>query len=524
MVAIVDQTSCEQILWAETKNLGAATDDLAGMLRSLRAYIAVLCVQTDGAPFPKKMAIEASLLADPLASRSSGAGECRELAKAALASPPDAVPAAILVVDKETLSRPATILPWDVKAADIAQLGPFQDGNREFVAFIKPNGSEVPSIRFWSSLTQTGVDAATAARSATRRVAVPHRVHHLAYGFLAAAALLFFLACGTAVTAGTITKATYLAVLQEASRPLPRDPQGNPLQDERSGWEKCGFKDGPDAKVADLKSAWQSDHICQEVWHRAQQAVLSQQVSTGNIQSFWAWLIQYVCLSEGHVSVKTPMMMTMVSLLFLCIASGLGVLGRPSGILIDNRCRMSLTRTQTTVWMIVLIGGWACLAFFNAGFPLGDVGDFFPKMDWPLWGVLGISLGTTSLSSLIVNQNLPATSSAVSDDTKPYVLTNDSPQEADLSDIVYGETSDSKNVIDASRVQHVGITAVLIASYTAVLLQSAGSVDGLTVMTALVSHAPVFPEMPRISESFFALLVVTHGTLLAGKVYDSRKT
>jgi len=149
--------------------------------------------------------------------------------------------------------------------------------------------------------------------------------------------------------------------------------------------------------------------------------------------------------------------------------------------------------------------------------------NIFPRMDWPLWAAIGISLGTTAISSPITDRNLPGlTTATVSSET--VLVDKTSPSQAGLADFVYGETEDSRNVVGPTRVQHVGLTAVLAASYLVSLWQFAQQTGGIEIVRSAKKNIPVFASMPPISQSFLALLVATHGTLLAGKFYDNKKT
>jgi hypothetical protein len=248
----------------------------------------------------------------------------------------------------------------------------------------------------------------------------------------------------------------------------------------------------------------------------------------------------------------------MIALLLLIIAAGLGVMGRPLGILIDPRNRMSLTRAQLAVWTVILLGGWATFGLFNVGFAATDIRDLgqmafhegqaalgdsnvntsaggpltdlaqrlfaFPSMDWALWALLGITIGTSALSALMLRPSGPPVNLKDGPQEKPtIVLENPRPDDATLADLVYGETSESENVVDANRVQYVGITAVLAGSYAHELFQSGLAIDGLRAVRAVELTAPIFAAMPPISPSFLSLLVVSHGALLLGKYYQNSR-
>ena len=244
----------------------------------------------------------------------------------------------------------------------------------------------------------------------------------------------------------------------------------------------------------------------------------------------------------------------MASFVLLAIAAGLGVLGRPLGLFIDNRNRLSLTRIQFAIWLVILMGGVASYALFNVGFwaedlnrihgglaYLGDAGkvdqklagwsdklsnllDFLPKMDAALWALIGITGATTFISSLLVQTNAtPGQGGAVVPTRQTRVVSNPNPKDAALADLVYGETEEDAGVVDATRVQTIALTGVLAALYVNLVLEAAGRIGGLTAVEAVNTGTQVFASMPPVGATFLWLLGLSHGTLIAGKLFGAYK-
>ncbi|WSG73669.1 hypothetical protein U8P80_20000 [Rhizobium beringeri] len=241
----------------------------------------------------------------------------------------------------------------------------------------------------------------------------------------------------------------------------------------------------------------------------------------------------------------------MTSIVLLAASVGLGVLGRPFGLFIDKRNRMSLTRIQFAIWLTILMGGLTTYALFNVGFWAEDLNrireglaymtnagkddqnlagwaskltnllEFLPSMDLALWALIGISGGTAIVSSFIVQPSTQGTSGAagtVMPARKTRIISNPDPKDAQLADLVYGETVEDDGVVDPTRVQAVVVTGVLAAIYINLALQAADRIGGLTSGQAFNSATQVFTSMPPAGATFLWLLGLSHGTLLGGKL------
>jgi hypothetical protein len=256
-------------------------------------------------------------------------------------------------------------------------------------------------------------------------------------------------------------------------------------------------------------------------------------------------------------SLRMPTLLMMAAFVLLAVSAGMGVLGRPFGLFIDRRNRMSLTRIQFAVWLVILMGGIASYALFNVGFwadelnriregiaylnsagkadqqlagwadKLSTLLDFLPKMDTALWLLIGITGGTTVVSSFLTAPSAPPTTDRAATAMparRVRTLTNPDPKDAALADMVYGETEEDAGVVDASRVQTLAITGVLAAIYVNLVLEAADGIGGLSAVGAVNAGQQVLSGMPPAGSTFLWLLGLSHAALMGGKLFSAYKT
>jgi hypothetical protein len=236
----------------------------------------------------------------------------------------------------------------------------------------------------------------------------------------------------------------------------------------------------------------------------------------------------WICLSRDPAQLR--MQWFCVELLFvaLCVTVGIQVNGRPDGILIDDRNRISLERTQWVAWLIVLLGGYFTAAMWNV-----THGAAFPTMQTDLFALLGIVSVSPVISNVIVDNKKnqapqpaagggltaqpasPATGGTVA---PPEQLTagddpqrvgvmdaNKSPYEASWSDLYLGEEVANRYVVDISRLQKLVITAILVLAY------------GVYLWRLFGPSAAADLNMPLAGRDFLALIGISHGAYLASK-------
>lgn len=270
----------------------------------------------------------------------------------------------------------------------------------------------------------------------------------------------------------------------------------------------------------------------------------------------WAGFVHSWNIHGPRVSLVKPMLAAMLAIALLAIAAGLAVKGRAMGVLIDARNRFSLARTQMILWTFVLLGGYLVLSLFNIGFSADDIrvldqlagmqraGDeatgalrleglgamlqaisYFPTMRAELWAVLGLVVGTPLVSHVLLSKK-PAADPSSTGQAGAVTAAKQSPGLLDtranaalarLSDLFLGEEVASRGEIGISRLQHLVVTALLVATYLNLLLTFARSIDALSIIRGAQSVTPLFPAMPDVDATFVALLLLSHGTYLVVK-------
>jgi hypothetical protein len=227
----------------------------------------------------------------------------------------------------------------------------------------------------------------------------------------------------------------------------------------------------------------------------------------------------WIYLSHDPAQLRTQWIAVELLFVVLCIVVGILVNGRPDGILINDRNRIGLERTQWVAWLIVLLGGYFVAAIWNV-----TQGTAFPTMQTDLFALLGIVSISPVISNVIVdnkkNQSprsaaAPAAPAAAppeqltgGDDPRQIGVmdANKSPYEASWSDLYLGEEVADRYVVDISRLQKLIITVILVFAYAASLWRLFGQ-----------QPAPTALNMPEVGRDFLALLGISHGAYLASK-------
>lgn len=253
-----------------------------------------------------------------------------------------------------------------------------------------------------------------------------------------------------------------------------------------------------------------------------------------------------------------PFVLVLAGFLLLFMAAGKAVTNHPLGGLIDERNRISLTRSQLFGWSLLLIASIATLGLFNVGFGGGDWAlltraaateaaaapgsaqpgvlgalldnaRLFPAMNATLWTLLGFSVGTTAISALLTNRgrekvevdpDVPLAEIQPGDPGANAITVRPDMSSAAIADLVLGETLGKTGIVDIGRVQHLAITALLLVAYASLVLALIARVDGYLAVWVLQAHQSIFAEMPALDSTFIALLTVTHVGLLGGKLAD----
>jgi hypothetical protein len=534
----MDALTRAQIVWAETKDLRVPDGGDPATLSALRRYVAAIANEAEKT-FSRFEAIPArddDIYGPDVADCAAAAeGLWRRDLRVIVWPSADGK-----TLNKDDLKPPA---PWDAAPPESLELiGRFKVDDRDVSAFSRSILANEDSPRFVSLVTGTGLPPDTGVyvpRRALRKTVDP-KVSRIAFWLALGTLALFAVACTWSLSVGSLSRSAHANFVASVESP-----------------NSCRTSIDPSspATLYGMPRAWlptaTGPSECLKAWQTATEAALG-----GSNLDWWSrlkgWLAGWTVSDAGRAfSLRMPTLLMMASIVLLAVSAGLGVLGQPLGVFIDKRNRMSLTRVQFAVWLVILIGGLASYALYNIGFwaedlnriregltYLADAGrsdqrltgwsdrlssllDYVPTMDTALWALIGISGGTAIVSSFLMQPGGPPATIETSrrmPARRTRVLTNPDPKDAQLADLVYGETEEEEGVVDSTRVQAVAITGVLAAIYVNLVLEAGERIGGLTVAEAVNAGSQVFASMPPPGSTFLWLLGISHGTLLGGKM------
>jgi len=294
--------------------------------------------------------------------------------------------------------------------------------------------------------------------------------------------------------------------------------------------------------------------FCQYAWSLALTAANAGQLTGADavLSAVLGWPVS-ISQRTGALSLAFPMAGLIASIAILGIALGLGTTGNVFGVWISAQNRISLARMQVSLWTIVVFGAYATFALFNSGMlaeliqaaqqngsqqPLLETLVTFPTMPAAILTALGIAVVSPMLSALIKGDVGSAASNIatdLADDSQAKdnsgigrfvdrvkgdgsnLDVRDGPDKASLADLFLGETKDSKNLVDVSRLQDVLITLILVCGYGTLLFDMVRDIVPETVVGALNTSKSLFPTLPSPGAVFTSLLAASHATYLVSK-------
>ena len=220
-------------------------------------------------------------------------------------------------------------------------------------------------------------------------------------------------------------------------------------------------------------------------------------------------------------------------------AGGIAIKGRYSGVFIDERGRYSLSRLQMAFWLVVILAGWSTAIGTNIAAGASEPGDV--GISGELIALMGISTGTLFGATAIKWKNAADgrlhfnLAERAEDPLGKELGPNDvDVHVARLSDLIQGESEETKDQVDLSKLQALYFTVVVVAVYSWLVWQvlvPPPSLAPTTSVSALAADAsgtavrkenPV-TEMPSINEAFLAIILLSHGGYLALKAVPSSK-
>jgi len=217
----------------------------------------------------------------------------------------------------------------------------------------------------------------------------------------------------------------------------------------------------------------------------------------------WAWLATLVLLT-----------------LFAAVA-GQGITGYWRGVLIDGRNKMSLSRLQTVLWVLVILSAFLTAALMNIR--NGQTDPLSIAIPTGIWILLGIS--TTSLvgSPLILNSKKSQPANAdeternldllkAQDLQQPDAVTNQgqiivntSPENAQWADLFRGEETGNGAQLDMGKIQLFYFTFIIVLVYS------------ITLGALFLSQEKVISAFPNLDTGVLVLLGISHTGYLTNK-------
>lgn len=203
-------------------------------------------------------------------------------------------------------------------------------------------------------------------------------------------------------------------------------------------------------------------------------------------------------------------------LLVFVVILGNGTTGKWRGALIDDRNKISLSRTQTLAWTILILSAFLTAALTNIGIALQGKIDLAAisqalRISVPsdLWVLMGISFTSLIGTPLIHDYKKKQINDLPVDTTKSIkqgsMVMNKSINAAQWSDMFKGEEPSNENCLDIGKVQMFYFTVLLVFAYA------------VSISTLFISSTTPFHDFPILDGSLIALLGISHAGYLANK-------
>jgi hypothetical protein len=248
--------------------------------------------------------------------------------------------------------------------------------------------------------------------------------------------------------------------------------------------------------------------------------------------ALWCSGMHRPCFVWSHLDaanwLKLGFLLNLAFISLLAISVGYAMSGRPAGIFIDARNKISLSRFQMVLWTILVAAAvWTAFAW-NVTATSGHLpADFtIPDQLYLALGISGVTglVGTPFLLSIKrlqspdqqqfdtqVAQRTP--SGANKAGNAGTVVTKSTPADADWSDIFRGDETGNYFATDIGKLQNFLFTIIVVASYGAALY---------FLFAATAASAPV-GKFPDFSPTLTGFLAISHAAYLGGKALAQGK-
>jgi hypothetical protein len=190
--------------------------------------------------------------------------------------------------------------------------------------------------------------------------------------------------------------------------------------------------------------------------------------------------------------------------------------GRLTGLIIDNRNRMSLSKLQMLVWTIVVVSALVVYAAYNVRLQVAAPLDL--TIPPPLLFAMGIAatsfIATPAILSL-KSQQTPAQADMDTANAAAGTLQNTgkvygsaSLGDASWTDLFQGDEVGNFDSPDLSKIQQVAITLLLVGIYSAQIINQ---------FAGLTTPGHKLDTLPVLGQQFVVLMGISHASYLAYK-------
>jgi len=235
----------------------------------------------------------------------------------------------------------------------------------------------------------------------------------------------------------------------------------------------------------------------------------------------------YVGVYYVHDYVILTWLFNIFAVVFFCIIIGHANTGYWRGILIDSRCKISLSRLQMVCWTVIVLGSVLTAAIFNI--VSQELWETPLNIEIPteLYLLMGISVSSMVASpallslrenvpdvgqvdALNVSRSMEGLSEIDKTGLKSAVVKNKEFKEAKWQDMFRGEEFANASSVDLAKIQMFLFTAIILFSYASAIAVMFGGAESAITM---------FPE---IDGGLVTLIGISHSAYLMNKTMPQK--
>jgi hypothetical protein len=228
-------------------------------------------------------------------------------------------------------------------------------------------------------------------------------------------------------------------------------------------------------------------------------------------------LTRHPLLQAAEVNLTGWWALGVLVILVMAWLLGWAIRGTPLGALTTRENRLSLSRLQLLVWTPIVLSAF----MVGAGFLMGvdRTRPPLPEYGWQIWALLGISLSTTAASAGLNQTKREQPAAEAPNSAHGLLAFNTTADGPSVLDLFTGDEVGNEGQLDVSRFQQFLITALLFFLFVGLLVGQWWSVTPAPWGEWAKNEA-----IPHLSETFIALLGISHAGYLAFKAVPKTET